>query len=39
MENVGLEHYFVRPSTVDKIPASRLGTQIGSYVEWMEVHD
>jgi hypothetical protein len=38
MENVQLKHYFVKPSTVDKIPASRLGSQMESYVEWMEVH-
>jgi integrase/recombinase XerD len=38
METVMLEHYFVKPSTIDKIRASWLGSQIESYVEWMEVH-
>ena len=33
-----LEHYFVKPSTIDKIRASWLGSQIENYVEWMEVH-
>jgi len=32
-----LEHYFVRPSTIDNI-RGWLGSQIESYVEWMEVH-
>jgi integrase/recombinase XerD len=38
MESVMLEHYFVKPSTIDTIRASWLGSQIESYVEWMEVH-
>jgi integrase/recombinase XerD len=38
MESVMLEHYFVKPSTIDKIRASWLGPQIERYVEWMEVH-
>ena len=29
-----LEHYFVKPSTIDKIRGSWLGSQIESYVEW-----
>ena len=33
-----LEGYFVKPSTIDKIRGSWLGSQIESYVEWMEVH-
>jgi hypothetical protein len=33
-----LEHYFVKPSTIDKIRGSWLGSQIESYVEWMEIH-
>jgi hypothetical protein len=33
-----LEHYFVRLSTVERIRASRLGSQFESYVERMEVH-
>ena len=33
-----LEHYFVKPSTIDRIRGSWLGSQIESYVEWMEVH-
>jgi integrase/recombinase XerD len=35
MESVMLEHYFVKPSTIDKIRASWLGFQIESYVEWI----
>src|ERR1035441_9073441 len=31
-----LEHYFVRPSTIDRIRASWLAPQIEQYVEWME---
>jgi site-specific recombinase XerD len=38
MESVMLERYFVKPSTIDKIRGSWLGSQIESYVEWMEVH-
>jgi integrase/recombinase XerD len=38
MESVMLEHYFVKPSTIDKIRGSWLSSQIESYVEWMEVH-
>src|SRR5258708_1536870 len=38
MESVMLEHYFVKPSTIDRIRSSWLGSQIESYVEWMEVH-
>jgi integrase/recombinase XerD len=38
METVMLEHYFVKPSTIDKIRGNWLGSQIESYVEWMEVH-
>lgn len=30
-----LEHYFVKPSTVDRIRASWLGSEIERYVEWM----
>jgi hypothetical protein len=37
MESVILEHYFVKPSTIDKIRGSWLGSQIESYIEWMEV--
>lgn len=33
-----LEHYFVKPSTIDRIRGSWFGPQIESYVEWMEVH-
>jgi hypothetical protein len=33
-----LEHYFVKPSTIDKIRGSWLGSQIERYVKWMEVH-
>jgi hypothetical protein len=38
MESVMLEHYFVKPSTIDTIRRSWLGSQIESYVEWMEAH-
>jgi integrase/recombinase XerD len=38
METVMLEGYFVKPSTIDKTRGSWLGSQIESYVEWMEVH-
>jgi integrase/recombinase XerD len=38
MESVMLEHYFVKPSTIDRIRGSWLGSQIESYVEWMEAH-
>jgi hypothetical protein len=31
-----LEHYFVRPSTIDRIRASWMAPQIELYVEWME---
>jgi len=30
-----LEHYFVKPATVDRIRAGWLAPQIESYVEWM----
>ena len=33
-----LEHYYAKPSTIDRIRGSWLGSQIESYVEWMEVH-
>jgi len=35
MEVVMLEHYFRRPSTVDRIRANWLAPQIEHYVEWM----
>lgn len=38
METVMLEHYFVKPSTIDKIRGSWLGSHIESYVEWLETH-
>jgi site-specific recombinase XerD len=31
-----LEHYYVKPSTIDRIRNSWLGPQIDRYVEWME---
>jgi site-specific recombinase XerD len=31
-----LEHYFVRPATVDKIRASWIGSSIERYVSWLE---
>jgi integrase/recombinase XerD len=30
-----LEQYFLRPTTVDRIPSNWLGPQIEQYVEWM----
>ena len=33
-----LEHYFVKPSTIDRIRNGWLGAQIDSYVEWMEAN-
>jgi site-specific recombinase XerD len=35
MEVVMLEHYFVKPATVDRIRAVWLAPQIESYVKWM----
>jgi hypothetical protein len=36
--SVMLELYFVKPSTIDRTRGSWLGSQIESYVEWMEAH-
>src|SRR5215472_12505883 len=36
MEVFMLEHFFVKPSTIDRIRDSWLGPQIDRYVEWME---
>jgi integrase/recombinase XerD len=33
-----LEHYYVKPSTIDRIRDSWLGPQIDSYLEWLEAH-
>jgi site-specific recombinase XerD len=33
-----LEHYYVKPSTIDRIRGSWLCSQIENYVEWMEAH-
>ncbi len=33
-----LEHYFIRPDTVDRIRASWLGDRIETYVTWMSEH-
>jgi len=30
-----LEHYFIKPSTVDRIRANAAGPYIERYVEWM----
>jgi integrase/recombinase XerD len=38
METVMLEHYFVKPSTLDRIRGSWLGSHIESYVNWLEAH-
>src|SRR5258708_8210192 len=39
MEVVMLEHYFHRPSTVDRIRANWLAPQIEHYVEWMHAQN
>ncbi len=33
-----LEHYFVKPSTLDRIRGSWLGSHLESYVDWLEAH-
>ena len=33
-----LEHYFVKPSTLDRIRGSWLASPIERYVEWLEAH-
>jgi integrase/recombinase XerD len=33
-----LEHYYVKPSTIDRIRDSWLGSQIENYVGWMEAN-
>jgi integrase/recombinase XerD len=33
-----LEHYYVRPSIIDKIRGSWLGSQIENYAGWMEAN-
>jgi integrase/recombinase XerD len=33
-----LERYYVKPSTIDRIRDSWLGSQIDSHVEWMEAN-
>jgi integrase/recombinase XerD len=38
MESVMLEHYYVKPSTIDRIRGSWLGSQIENYVGWMEAN-
>jgi hypothetical protein len=38
MEILMLEHYYVKPSTIDRIRDSWLGSQIESYVGWMEAN-
>jgi integrase/recombinase XerD len=38
VEIVMLEHYYARPSTIDRIRDSWLGSQIESYVGWMEAN-
>ena len=30
-----IEHYFIKPSTIDRIRANHFGTLIEHYVEWM----
>jgi integrase/recombinase XerD len=38
MESVMLEHYYVKPSTIDRIRGSWLGSQIENYTGWMETN-
>jgi integrase/recombinase XerD len=38
MESVMLEHYYVKPSTIDRIRNSWLGSQMDDYVGWMEAN-
>jgi hypothetical protein len=38
MESVMLEHYYAKPSTIDRIRGSWLGSQIENYVGWMEAN-
>jgi hypothetical protein len=38
MEGVMFEHYYVKPSTIDRIRNSWLGSQIDDYVGWMEAN-
>ena len=38
MESVMLEHYYTKPSTIDRIRVSWLGSQIENYVGWMEAN-
>lgn len=33
-----LEHFFVKPATIDRIRNSWLGSQIDSYLEWLEAN-
>ena len=33
-----LEHYFVKPSTIDRIRASWIGQPIEQYVAWLHDH-
>ena len=35
MEVVMLEHYFIKPATIDRIRANWLGPHIEQYVEWL----
>jgi integrase/recombinase XerD len=38
MESIMLEHYYVKPSTLDRIRGSWLGSHIESCVNWLEAH-
>jgi integrase/recombinase XerD len=38
MESVMLEHYYVKPSTIDRVRDSWLGSQIDNYAGWMEAN-
>jgi integrase/recombinase XerD len=38
MEGVMIEHYYVKPSTIDRIRDSWLGSQIDDHSGWMETN-
>ena len=33
-----LEHYYIRPPTIDRIPGTWLGAEIEDYLGWMEAN-
>src|SRR2546422_7502033 len=36
---MALQHYFIRPATIDRIRASWIGAAIERYVEWLKEHE